>query len=138
MFSPHGQQPCLLWHQAVLSQKEQGPLPQGYDQFYQRGLIFSHPTFDPLGISRSNEKSSVSNKQKIQKLICPILECVGRHKDIYCEVPVIGKDTKIAENFPHLGKETGIQVLAAQRIPFQINKTRSTPTCHSETGKIQR
>ena len=33
----------------------------------------------------------------------------------------------IAETFPHLGKETGIQVLAAQRIPFQINKTRSTP-----------
>ena len=33
----------------------------------------------------------------------------------------------IAESFPHLGKETGIQVLAAQRIPFQINKTRSTP-----------
>ena len=33
----------------------------------------------------------------------------------------------IAENFPHLGKETGIQVLEAQRTPFKINKNRSTP-----------
>ena len=35
-------------------------------------------------------------------------------------------EQRIAESFPHLGKETGIQVLAAQRIPFQINKPRST------------
>ena len=33
----------------------------------------------------------------------------------------------IAESFSHEGKETGIQVLAAQRIHFQVNKTRSTP-----------
>ena len=93
-FSPKGQKPCHLRHQVMVSQKEQEPLPQGYDQFYQRGLIFSHPTFNALGISISNEKNSVSNKHKIQKLMCPILECVGRQKGIYCEVPVIGKDTK--------------------------------------------
>ena len=33
----------------------------------------------------------------------------------------------IAENFPNLGKETGIQVQEAQRTPFKINKNRSTP-----------
>lgn len=32
----------------------------------------------------------------------------------------------IAENFPNLGKETGIQVQEAQRIPLKINKNRST------------
>ena len=32
----------------------------------------------------------------------------------------------IAENFPNLGKETGIQVQEAQRTPFKINKNRST------------
>ena len=33
----------------------------------------------------------------------------------------------IAENFPNLGKETGIQVQEAQRTPLKINKNRSTP-----------
>ena len=33
----------------------------------------------------------------------------------------------IAENFPKLKKETGIQVQEAQRIPLKINKKRSTP-----------
>ena len=33
----------------------------------------------------------------------------------------------IAENFPNLGKETGIQVQEAQRTLLKINKTRSTP-----------
>ena len=31
------------------------------------------------------------------------------------------------ENFPNLGKETGIQVQEAQRTPLKINKNRSTP-----------
>jgi len=30
----------------------------------------------------------------------------------------------IAENFPNLGKETGIQVQEAQRAPLKINKNR--------------
>ena len=33
----------------------------------------------------------------------------------------------IAENFPNLGKDTGIQVQEAQRTPRKINKNRSTP-----------
>ena len=33
----------------------------------------------------------------------------------------------IAENYPNLGKETGIQVCKAQWIPLKINKNRSTP-----------
>ena len=33
----------------------------------------------------------------------------------------------IAENFPNLGKETGIQVQEAQRITPKINKNRSVP-----------
>ena len=33
----------------------------------------------------------------------------------------------IAEDFPNLGKETGIQVQEAQRTPFKINKNGSTP-----------
>jgi len=33
----------------------------------------------------------------------------------------------IAENFPNLGKETGIKILEAQRTPLKINKNRSTP-----------
>ena len=35
----------------------------------------------------------------------------------------------IAGNFPHLGKEIGIQVQETQRSPFKINKNRSTPQC---------
>ena len=33
----------------------------------------------------------------------------------------------IAENFPNLGKETGIKIQEAQRTPLKINKNRSTP-----------
>ena len=33
----------------------------------------------------------------------------------------------MAENFPRLGKDTDIQVQEPQRIPFKINKNRSTP-----------
>ena len=33
----------------------------------------------------------------------------------------------IAETFPNLGKETGIQVQKAQTTPFKINKNRSPP-----------
>ena len=33
----------------------------------------------------------------------------------------------IAENFPNLGKERGIQVQEAQRTPFKNNKNRLTP-----------
>ena len=33
----------------------------------------------------------------------------------------------IAENFPNLGKEAGIQVQEAQKTPFKVSKNRSTP-----------
>lgn len=33
----------------------------------------------------------------------------------------------IAGNFPHLGKDAGIQVQDLERTPFKINKNRSTP-----------
>ena len=33
----------------------------------------------------------------------------------------------IAENFPNLGKETGIQIQEIQRTPAKINKNCSTP-----------
>jgi len=33
----------------------------------------------------------------------------------------------IAENFPNLGKETGIKIQEAQRSPLKISKNRSTP-----------
>ena len=33
----------------------------------------------------------------------------------------------IAENFPDLGKEAGIQVQEAQRTTLKVNKNRSTP-----------
>jgi len=33
----------------------------------------------------------------------------------------------IAENFPNLGKETGIKIQEAHRTPLKINKNRSTP-----------
>ena len=33
----------------------------------------------------------------------------------------------IAENFPNLGRETGIQIQEIERSPTKINKTRSTP-----------
>ena len=32
----------------------------------------------------------------------------------------------IAENFPHLGKETDLQIKEAQRTPIKINETRPT------------
>ena len=41
----------------------------------------------------------------------------------------------ITENFPSLGKKTGIQLQEAQRMFLKINKSRSN---HSETHKIQR
>ena len=33
----------------------------------------------------------------------------------------------IAENFPNLGKETGMKIQEAERTPLKINKNRSTP-----------
>ena len=33
----------------------------------------------------------------------------------------------IAENFPNLGRETGIQIQEIERSPHKINKNRSTP-----------
>ena len=33
----------------------------------------------------------------------------------------------IAENFPNLGRETGIQIQEIERFPPKINKNRSTP-----------
>lgn len=42
----------------------------------------------------------------------------------------------IAENFPDLGKEKGIEIQEAQRTPFRCNLIFCT-TYHSETGKIQ-
>ena len=33
----------------------------------------------------------------------------------------------IPENFPHLGKETDIQIHEAQRTPFKINTSRPIP-----------
>ena len=44
----------------------------------------------------------------------------------------------IAENFPNLGEETGIQIQEIERLPPKINKNRSTPEFNSETCKFQR
>ena len=43
----------------------------------------------------------------------------------------------IAQNFPNVGKETGIEIQEAQRTPFRRNVNLSSATYHSETGKIQ-
>ena len=44
----------------------------------------------------------------------------------------------ITENFPNLGKETGIQIQEIERSSPKINKNHSTPRHNSETCKFQR
>ena len=44
----------------------------------------------------------------------------------------------IVENFPNLGKETGIKIQEAQQTPSTLIKIGSTPTYNSEAYKTQR
>ena len=64
----------------------------------------------------------LSNSMKCNNIcIIRVPEEEGREKRAECWFEQI-----IAENFPNLGNETGIQIQEAQRTPFKI-KNRSTP-----------
>ena len=76
-----------------------------------------------------------TNDSRRKKNLCVIGNPEGAERD---RRPEYVFEQIIAENFPNLGRETGIQIQEIERSPPKINKNRPTPRFNSEACKFQR